>query len=500
VSGARRCAALFAVAYFLLGLAWLGSNPPGAAPDEPDHLVKAVGVGRLDIGSRYTGPPLGPGVAGERNASIARVVPVPARLRPIGYTCMAFKPALSAHCQDAVHPVTTTAAIPTVTTVGAYPPFVYLPAGLLARAAHSAPAAFRLARLGFLLLSSGLVFAGARHLCQWLGPRHLLGLSLGLTPMAVFTMGSCSTSGVEIAAGAAVAAVVVVALRRPESLDRMATHVTLALAGATLALSRQLGTVALAMLLVVGALGVGLRSGWTRARARLPLFAATAAALSSAALAAVLWEARYDHPSHIGSPLSAVAGRRFGGVLVRAVNSGVGNFGWLDTQLPTVWVGLWCGAIALVLGLGMLLGSRRDRWSLLGAVSFIALVAYLVYATVFATLPASLQGRHFLPMLMLPVLLSATVVVECLPSLGLGTELRWLLMVIATAAAGVHLIALWCNARRYAVGVDGPLWFVGSSQWTPPGGWLPWFSIGAVGAVLSVCAMTLAMGATDVAR
>jgi hypothetical protein len=505
VSHARRSAALFAVGYLLLGMAWLGSNPPGAAPDEPDHLVKALGVARFDIGAKYTGAPLGPGVAGRRNASLARVVEIPARLQPTGYTCMAFKPALSAGCQHKVHAATSTATVAAVTTVGVYPPFVYLPAGLLARAAHSPPAAFRLARLGFLLVSSLLVFAAARHLCRWVGPRHLLGLSVGLTPAVVFTMGSCTTSGVEITAAAAVAAVVLVALRRPESLDRLATHVTLAAAGATLALSRQLGTVALAVLVLVGVLGLGLRHSLQRARARLPMFAATASVLAAAALAAVVWEARYDHPSDTGSLLSASAGRRFGGVLVGAVNSGVGDFGWLDTQLPTVWVGLWLCAIALLGGVAVLLGCRRDRWALLCTAALTALVAYVVYATVFAPLPAALQGRHLLPMLMFPLLLSTAVVVERLPTLGLGVELRGLLLVIAPAAAAVQLIALWCNARRYAVGVNGPLWFVGSSQWHPPGGWAPWFTLGAAGALLSVWVMIGAAGhgiagAVDVER
>ena len=51
-----RTAALFVVPYLLLMLAWGMSNPPGAAPDEADHLIKALGVGQLEVGTKFTGP------------------------------------------------------------------------------------------------------------------------------------------------------------------------------------------------------------------------------------------------------------------------------------------------------------------------------------------------------------------------------------------------------------------------------------------------------------
>ena len=38
------------VGYGLLLVAWIGGNPPGSAPDEPQHHIKAVGVA---YGHRY---------------------------------------------------------------------------------------------------------------------------------------------------------------------------------------------------------------------------------------------------------------------------------------------------------------------------------------------------------------------------------------------------------------------------------------------------------------
>ena len=48
-------ASVFVLAYFLIGVAWVGSNPPGSAPDENDHLLKALAAGHLDIGWEYKG-------------------------------------------------------------------------------------------------------------------------------------------------------------------------------------------------------------------------------------------------------------------------------------------------------------------------------------------------------------------------------------------------------------------------------------------------------------
>jgi hypothetical protein len=80
-----RWAALFVGAYTILGVAWAGSNPPSAAPDEPDHLIKAIGMGRLDIGDDYDEPLPEDPILVRRNLSITRLVDVPADLVPIHY-------------------------------------------------------------------------------------------------------------------------------------------------------------------------------------------------------------------------------------------------------------------------------------------------------------------------------------------------------------------------------------------------------------------------------
>ena len=42
------------------------------------------------------------------------------------------------------------------------------------------------------------------------------------------------------------------------------------------------------------------------------------------------------------------------------------------------------------------------------------------------------------------------------------------------------------NARREAVGIDGPWWPFGAAQWSPPLGWTPWVVLAAVGIALAL--------------
>src|SRR5690348_4636015 len=102
----RRLAAAFVLPYLLLGLVWALANPAIAAPDEDAHLVKALGMARFDIG--VPGPPAAdPASLGAvRNASITRVVEIPARLDPAGYACFFFRPDVTAGCQPSASAAT----------------------------------------------------------------------------------------------------------------------------------------------------------------------------------------------------------------------------------------------------------------------------------------------------------------------------------------------------------------------------------------------------------
>jgi hypothetical protein len=56
---------------------------------------------------------------------------------------------------------------------------------------------------------------------------------------------------------------------------------------------------------------------------------------------------------------------------------------------------------------------------------------------------------------------------------------------IALSFAGIALVqftALYWNGRRSAVGLDGPFFFPGDAEWSPPLGWGLWLAMAAGGA------------------
>src|SRR5690606_37215304 len=279
-AGARaawRWAALFTLPYLLLGAAWVVSNPPSAAPDENHHLIKAIGMGRLDIGEAYDEPlPDGPPLT-RRNLSITRLVEVPVELAPDGYACFAFRPAVTADCLpdgSVARDDDGDGEVVRDTPIGAYPPFTYVGMGVAARTQGSPAAAFYAARVVVLVTGLALIAAGAWYLARDLGPAALVGAFVALTPMALFTSATVTSSGIEITSAFAVAAVAVVCLRRPGSLSRPRVQLGLAVTGSVLILSRQMGIVTLAVLL--GVVAVARRHELGRlVRAPRPAFVAS---------------------------------------------------------------------------------------------------------------------------------------------------------------------------------------------------------------------------------
>ncbi len=196
---ATRLAALLVLPYLLLGLAWLGASPPGSGPDETDHLVKALSVARLDFGAPVPITATKPVLI--RNQSISRAVTIPSRLSPKGLMCFAFKITVTPTCQPP--PPADTGDIGAVTALGAYPPFLYYPIGVVARLGRTPAQAVLLGRGVVLVISMLLLWVAARHLLRWVGPRAAVGLVLAVTPMAAFCTGILNTSALEISAPSA---------------------------------------------------------------------------------------------------------------------------------------------------------------------------------------------------------------------------------------------------------------------------------------------------------
>ena len=480
-----RLAALFVLPYLLLSLSWAFSNPPGGAPDEQHHLVKALGSGSFQLGRAGPAPePDAPANVVTRNASITRIYEIPERLvSGERYRCFAFQPDTTAACLPDRPPGRGDGDVEFDTPMGAYPPFLYVPLGWAALATQTPEQAFLAGRVVVSVLSALLLLLGVSHGVRWLGRRAVLPFAVALTPMAVYSTGILSISGIEIAASCAVAAVVLVALRRPESVHATGTHLTLLVAGVTLAVSRQLGALALAAMLIVLLVAAGREHLVRLLRERRPTFLLTVVAILAATVLVGWWELTYDHPSNTGSVLNSDAALLFVERSYGYLVSSIGLFGWLDTRLPGPATGAWLTLWVLVVGSALVLGRRRDAAIIALWLVGLWALALALYASVFFTVGADIQGRQFLGLTAFLVILATGVVVDRLPSLGRAAVWRSHLAV-ALVAGVVQALALYFNARRYAVGVPGPFWFVPDAEWAPPLGAGPWLVLGAVAGLL----------------
>lgn len=508
---------LVTVPWLVAMLVWAGSNPPGAAPDENGQLVKALAMARLDIGRLYVpdAKHQPTSAAQQRNDSISRVVAVPRQLQVPDPGCVAARPTVAANCLNfRAHP--TGGTVPMVTTVGSYPPFLYVLPGLAAIQMNTVYRAYLAARIVGVLWSWLLLLFGTAHLLRWLGSTTLLALPVALTPSALFAAASVGTSGAEIFGAFTLACVVAVAVLRRESLLRPGTYVLLSVAAAMLTLSRQLGVVTLTALLAVLLVRPGvpfLLRAW-RARPVAFTFAVIVILGSVAALGS--WELAYDHPAIIGPLFTQRAAGGFFSEAYGVFQSGVDRFGWLDTSGPAWVVGVWSAVAVMVVGLALLATTVWVRVLLLGWGAALIAVAYATYATVFNPVGAAIQGRHLLPFFMfIPVMAAAALSYYSTCSAqsqsgqvgdGRGSShepLSGLLQILIIRlgklamimAAVVSFASLVANARRYAVGTNGPIWFLGKPAWSPGLGWPVWL-IAAFGASVLIAASAAAFRPT----
>jgi hypothetical protein len=515
---AWRWASLFVAGYLLLGVGWAFSNPPAAAPDEHHHLIKAIGMGRLDIGDEYDEPLPDEPLLVRRNLSITRLVEIPASLDPEAYPCYAFRGERTAACMPDAAP-TGAGTVVRATPIGAYPPFAYVPMGVAARATDTPIRAFYAARLVALTTAAAVLFVGAWFLVRGIGPAALLGALLALTPMAVFAAASVTTSGLEIASGFTIGAIATVCLRRPGTLARPGTQYALAGVGSVLVLSRQMGVVTLGVLLAVLVIACWREMVQVVREHRAP-FVTSVALLAAATVAVALWELAYDHPADTGLPFRPSVADDFLAQGEGLARSAVGMFGWLDAPLPGWAVVAWIAA-AVVLGvLALAVGDRRDRLVLGTVLGATVVVSFATYASVFYPVGADAQGRHLLPLLAFCPTFAGAVLADRLsggdddrrslptsvpstamaagsgsspavttpaaapPAAATPAAVTAGVVAIAVVVGVVQVAGLYANARRYAVGTSGPVLFLGDAEWDPSLGWVPWLATGLVGAAL----------------
>lgn len=485
---------LLLCAYAVLGVSWVFSDPPFSGPDEAAHYLRALGISQgVLIGPPAPGPPIGlDPLQQETIDATTRGVTVPPGLSPDDYWCEVDDPYLSAACL--VHATSNATSIRDASYVGTYEPLPYLPAALALRASlvvhatHHAAGAMRLARLA--MLAAWLALLAVAIWMLWdasVGASSLIGLILALTPMVVFLGASVTDSSAEIMASLAFFATL---LRIGRDGGRGVSYKIWLLGGfcgVLLALSRPLGPVWIVLDLVVWSAFVRPRLALAALRGGGRLTLISAAVVAAAIAANRYWEMTYEPHTEL-SLLPAWSNVDVAiSQLHRALSDLVGNFGYLTNPLSPTVVWAWALAAAVLVVVAIAIGDLAARVALIGGL--IIAFAFPVYfvAASYIYSGYGLQGRHFLPFVVVLPLAAAETLRRRRHRLAPARP-RQMLGAVAILAGVLQFVAWWTNAHRYAVGIGGPTWFLPVAQWSPPGGWVPWMLLaGAASLALACC-------------
>ena len=481
----RGALGLYLVCAFIVlsGVAWIVGNPPGYAPDEPAHYTKAIGVGhRVWVGTPGAygiGPGFGPAQLQWINKA-TRVVEIQPNMAPDRLGCSIFQPKESAACLDTNVPPPDV-VVPRLTYVGTYEPFIYFPAGVAMNRAGDPETAMLLGRL--VTGSIALVLLVLASVVLWT-PRErgysLVGLLAATTPMVLFIASGFSPSGPEIGAAMCVTAVVL-RLGRAEPPTRLVWF-ALAAGGAVLGCSRSLGPFYLLAIVGVFVVQGGPKRAWRVIREGGWVAAAAVAAAGIGVAANLAWglAVQPSPPLDPGSVLSAVwpSIKEVPEVLAHDV----GRFGWADVGMHPLAYVSWGAVVVGLVAVAFRVGERRQRVVLAVVIGgcfagTVAIAAAVIFQTHFP-----MYGRYALPLwIMVPLVAGETIRLN-LHQLADGSARR-LLLGSTALMAGVHFTGFYTNARRYAVGEDGPLFFLNRSEWSPPGGATVWVLIAGLGAL-----------------
>jgi hypothetical protein len=488
------------VSYSLLITAWIFGNPPGAGPDEWFHYLRAVSMGRGQLLGTPVGLEGAKAIVGERSPSVSeqlyemqltwvaqntRQVHIPNGLTPGWFRCPLINPFVSARCLNNSPPLSNAHDWPNPTAT--YQPFPYLVPAAVSWIKTDPDNLSRLMRLGKALFS--LIFVAGAVLLLWnreAGLVSLVGLIVAMTPMVVFLSATLNPSGLEITSALAFFSALL-RLRRGQT--HRGPWLMLAFSGAVLALSRLTGPVWIALDLGVVVLMSGIDRLLRLAKEQWRLALAASILVASGVFLNRLWEHLYG--PRMSFDLSPFPGSLLEGMaqLPVVLLHQMGMFNYLEFELPQLAYAVWAALALAVAVIAFVVGSNQERIALAVTLAVsIALPVILVAGSMRHT-GFGLQGRYVLAFSIVVPLISGEILVTQYQKLK-ALKADHLFLPFAIGAALVQLVAWGKNAYRFAVGLTGAYW-VGSSEWVPPGGWWPWLILAAAGATLLIAAVPI---------
>jgi hypothetical protein len=167
--------------------------------------------------------------------------------------------------------------------------------------------------------------------------------------------------------------------------------------------------------------------------------------------------------------------------LPAALREEVGVFGSLDTTMPWAATWVWTVILLVLVGLALGLATCHHRVVLTGVVAIALVAPVAISALMVSGTGFDVQGRHVLALTVMVPLLASEIVFQQRSRVP-RHAMRLGLTAAAISLSVVQCVAWFWSARRHAVGIDGPLWFIGAAEWSPPGGWWPWLVMVVIGA------------------
>jgi hypothetical protein len=350
------------------------------------------------------------------------------------------------------------------------PPAYYVAVGVVSWMFPPGPITVYVMRFLGALMAGAFIATAIVVLRQPAAPRLLAaGLLLAITPMVLFTSSVITPSASEIGAALAFWACGLALLSRAH--ERIDTWLVTAagIAGCVLALSRQLGPLWLA-LIVLAVVAVSSRAGLRKLGRsnRVRLWATLVLIASGTQIA---WDV------FAGARTPTLVNRRYVGLAVieplnetghgfRWYREMIGWFGWLDTQAPALTWLLWTAAIGFVVLVALVWANRRRVAVLLGLLAALVVIPVVVDSTLFSGAASYGQGRDILPLAVGIPIVAAFVIASTgrLRDLARSRFIFTIGMLVGVA----QFLAFAQNLRRYTVGFDGPIIFWQNVSWVPP--------------------------------
>jgi hypothetical protein len=469
----RRLTLIVALFATLAGAIWALSSPLMSVPDEPAHVLKAVGIWHgQEKGTRTVGvDPLDPA-----RPYIYYVVKVPESYATVPdlYQCYFQDRNKPASCAPSLG--SGTAMREAQPSAGGYPPLYYVIVGWPSRflPASSGIYLLRIVSVVVCALLFALAFTALRGIVPtWL---RLGAVTLAATPEVWFLAGSVNPNGFEIAAGAAAWATLLALTIRARRGMPIGTRLCLATALSVLLLTatRPLSPL-LAGLVVVFVLATSGRTAigamWHSRRVRVTFGVITAGIVATAIM--IVFSRQLETitggsrlPEYFNAPARLL-------LLVHVwFAQMVAAFGWLEFGPIATSVYGWLMAFTLAGGAAFLFGRRREVARAAGVLAMAAFGPVLLqYQALRESGYYVWQGRYFLPIAIgLPFLL-----VLALRDSSEVKRVRTRFIGALVVVTGVaQIVAHTAAARRYAVGDSGRLAYFIDPQWSPPGGWMLW--------------------------